>query len=137
MQFVLFVDSLWGIQKILAELVAQVNGDFIETALVVAESGKVLIDVLPLAVLLVCFLLEVGKKIALHLLLVKEIISFIYYRLIATTAKGFRFLTHTFVVVLFSLVLRLGIDVDAERFMTHDLHRTLIPIAGIVVEIEG
>lgn len=64
MQFVLFVDSLWGIQKIFAELVAQVNGDFIETALVVAESGKVLIDVLPLAVLLVCFLLEVGKKIA-------------------------------------------------------------------------
>ena len=30
-----------------------INGDFIETALVVAESGKVLIDVLPLAVLLV------------------------------------------------------------------------------------
>ena len=50
---------------------------------------------------------------------------------------GLRLRGHTFVVVLFSLVLRLGIDVDAERFMTHDLHRTLIPIAGIVVEIEG
>ena len=54
MQLVLCVDSLWGIQKVLTKLVAEVNGDFIETALVVAESGKVLIDVLPLAVLLVC-----------------------------------------------------------------------------------
>ena len=59
MQLVLFVDSLWGIQKILAELVAQVNGDFIEAALVVAESSEMLIDVLPLAVLFVCLLFEI------------------------------------------------------------------------------
>ena len=96
-----------------------------------------LIDVLPLAVLLVCLQLELGKEIAFHLLLVKEVVPLIDNGLLATAAEGFRLLTHTFVVVLFSLVLRLSIDVDAERFMTHDLHRTLIPVAGIVVEIEG
>ena len=36
----------------LTELVAQVNCDFIKAALVVTGSGKMLIDVLPLAVLL-------------------------------------------------------------------------------------
>ena len=80
---------LWCCQQILTKSVAEVNGDFIETALVVAEPGKVLIDVLPLAVLLVCFLLEVGTEIAFHLLIVKEIVSFIDYGFIATTAERF------------------------------------------------
>ena len=89
MQLVLCVDSLWGIQKVLAKLVAEVNGDFIETAHVVAELGKVLIDVLPLGVLLVCQFLEVGKEIAFHILLVEEIITLIDDSLEATAAYRF------------------------------------------------
>ena len=54
MQLVFCVDGLRCSYQLLTELVAQVNVDFVETAFVVAESGKVLIDVLPLAVLLVC-----------------------------------------------------------------------------------
>jgi hypothetical protein len=102
-QFVLRVDGLRGCQQILTEPVAEVNVDFIETALVVAESGKVLIDVLPLAVLLVCLLLEVAKEVALHLISVKEVVSLIDNGLIATAAEGFCLLTHTVVVVLLPL----------------------------------
>ena len=103
MQFALRVDSLRSGQKILTELVAQVNCDFIETALVVAETGKVLIDVLPLAVLLVCLLLEVGKEVALHLISIKEVVPLIDYGLIATAAEGFCLLSHTVVVVFLPL----------------------------------
>ena len=103
----------------------------------VTESGEVLIDVLPLAVLLVRLLLEVGKEVAFHLITVKEVVPLIDYGLIAAAAEGFCLLTHTVVVVLFSLVLRLCIDVDAEGFMAHDLHGGLVPITRVVVEIEG
>jgi hypothetical protein len=131
------VNSLRGSHQVFTELVAEVNVDFIEAALVVTESDEVLIDVLPLAVLLVCLLLEVGKEVTLHLFFVKEIIAFIDDGLIATTAEGFSLLAHTVVIVLLSLRLRLGINVDTERFMTHDLHGGLIPITWVVVEIEG
>ena len=131
------MDGLRSIQQVLTELVAQIHIDFIKAALVITESCEMLIDVLPLAVLLVCFLLEVGKEVALHLLLVKEVIPFIDYGLITAAAKGFCLLSHTVVVVTFTLVLRLGIDIDAERFMAHDLHGGLIPIARIIVQIEG
>ena len=97
------VDGLRSSQQILTELVAQVNAYFVKSALVVAETGKVLIDVLPLAVLLVCLLLEVGKEIALHLFLVKEVVPLIDYGLIATATEGFCLLTHTVVVVLLTL----------------------------------
>ena len=62
-----------------------------------------LIDVLPFAVLLVCLLFEVGKEVASHLITVKEVVPLIDYGLIATAAKGFCLLTHTVVVVLFTL----------------------------------
>ena len=85
------------------KVVAKVNVDFIEAALVVAESGEMLIDVLPLAVLLVGLLFEVGKEVALHLVSVKEVIPFIDYGLITTASEGFCLLTHTVVVVFLTL----------------------------------
>ena len=103
MQFVFCVDGLRCSYQVLTELVAQVNVDFVETAFVVAASGKVLIDVLPLAVLLVCFLLDVGKKVALYLITIKEVVPLIDDGLIATAAKGFCLLAHTDVVVLLPL----------------------------------
>ena len=97
------VDGLRSDHQILTELVAQVNVDFIEAAFVVAETDKVLIDMLPLAVFLVCLLLEVGKEIALHLFLVKEIIAFIDNALITAATEGFSLFTHTIIIVLLSL----------------------------------
>ena len=95
--------GLWRGHQILTEPVAEVNVDFIETALVVTESGKVLIDVLPLAVLLVGLLLEIGKEVAFHLFFVKEVVPLIDNGLIAAAAEGFSLLTHAVVVVLLPL----------------------------------
>ena len=112
---------------------------FIVTALVVTESGKVLIDVLPLAVFLVCLLFEVGKKVAFHLITVKEVVPLIDNGLIASATQCFgfdlrsksltlgnaqtsltllslnrNFLCHALVVVFLALVLGFGKDVDAK-----------------------
>ena len=81
---------------------------------------------LPLAVLLVCFLFEVGKEVASHLLLVEEVVAFVDNTLVAMTTEGFCLFTHTVVIIPLALVLRFGIDVDAERFMAHDLHRRFV-----------
>ena len=116
------MQSLWCCQQLLTKSVAQVHVYLTEGTLALREGTEVHIDVLPLGVFLVCQFLEVGEEISFHLLLVKEIVSFIHNGLIATTAEGFCLLSHTVVVVLLSLVLRLGLDVDAERFMAHDLH---------------
>ena len=69
---------------------------------------------LPLAVLLVCFLLEVGKEVALHLFTVKEIVPLIHYGLIASAAQRLGFLSHALVVVTLALVPGFGKDVDAK-----------------------
>ena len=137
MQLVLRVNGLRSGQQVFTELVTQIHVDFVEMAFVVAESGKVLIDMLPLAVLLVCLHLEVSKEVTFHLITVKEIITLIHYALIATAAEGFSLLAHTVVVVPFSLIFRLGVDVDSEGFMSHDLHSGLVPVTWVVVQIEG
>ena len=72
------------------------------------------IDVLPLGVFLVRQFLEVGKEIAFHLLLVEEIVSLIDDTLKSTATDGFCLLRHVVVVVTLTLVLRLGVYVDAE-----------------------
>ena len=101
------MDGLGCSHQILTEPVAEVNVDFIEAALVVAETGKVLIHMLPLAVLLVSFHLEVSKEVALHLISVKEIVPLIDNGLIASAAQCLGFLCHALVVVLLALVLGL------------------------------
>ena len=95
------------------------------------------IDVLPLGVLLVCQLLEVGKEITFHLLLVEEVITLVDDRLKAAAAYRLRFCCKTEVVLLLRQVPRLGIDVDAERLMTDNLHSALVTIAGIIVKVIG
>jgi hypothetical protein len=108
------VDGLRSGHQIFAEFVAEVNIDFIETALAITESGKVLIDMLPLAVLLVCLLPEVGEEVTLHLFLVEEIIAFIDNGLVASASECLGFLGHTLVVITLALILGLGKDVDAK-----------------------
>ena len=127
--------QLVGGQQVLAELVAEVHVDLVETALALSELLEMHVNILPLGVLLLGLLLEVGEEVTLHLLLVEEVIAFVDYALETTAAKRLGLLTHAVVVVTLALVLRLGIDVDAEGLMAHDLHRRFITIAWIVVQV--
>ena len=137
MQFAVLMQSLWCCQQILTEPVAQVHVYLPEGTLALRKGAEVHIDVLPLGIFLVCQLLEVGKEIALHLLLVKEVVSLIDDRLEATAPYSLRSCRKIEVVLLFHLVLRLGIDVDAKRLVADNLHRTLVTIARIIVQVIG
>ena len=129
--------QLVGGHQILFELVTEVNINLIEAALAVAELLKVEIDVLPFCVLLVGLLLEVVEEAALHLLLVEEVITLVDDALETTAAQGLGLLAHTVVIVTFALVLRLGVDVDAETLVTHNFHCALIPVARVIVQVKG
>ena len=78
------------------------------------ESIEVLIDILPLLILLLGFLLKVSEEVALHLFTVKEIVPFVYYTLETTASDGFAFFHHAVIVVTLTLILWLGVDVDAK-----------------------
>ena len=137
MQFSVLVQSLWCCQQIFSKSVAQVHVYLPEGTLALREGTKVHIDVLPLGVLLVRQFLEVGKEIAFHLLLVEEIVTLVDDSLEATAAYRLGSCRKVEVVLLFRLVLRLGIDVDAKRLMANDFHRALVTIAWIIVKIIG
>ena len=128
MQFAVLMQSLWCCQQILTKSVAQVHVYLTEGTLALRKGTKVHIDVLPFGVLLVCQFLEVGKKIAFHLLLVEEIVTLVDDSLEASAAYRLSSCRKVEVVLLFHLVLRLGIDVDAKRLMADNLHRVLVTI---------
>ena len=122
------MQSLWCCKQILTKSVAQVHVYLPEGTLALREGTEVHIDVLPLGVLLVCQFLEIGKEIAFHLLLVEEIVTLVDDSLEATAAYRLGSCRKVEVVLLFHLVLRLGIDVDAKRLMADNLHRALVTI---------
>ena len=122
------MQSLRCCQQILTKSVTQVHVYFPEGTLVLCEDAEVHIDVLPLGVLLVCQSLEVGEEIAFHLLLVEEIVTLVDDSLEATAAYRLGSCRKIEVVLMFHLVLRLGIDVDAKRLMADDFHRALVTI---------
>ena len=130
MQLSVLVQSLWCCQQILTKSVAQVHVYLPEGTLALREGTKVHIDVLPLGVLLVRQSLEVGKEIAFHLLLVEEIVSLVDDSLEATATYRLGSCRKVEVVLLFRLVLRLGIDVDAKR-ITSSCERCSLSV-GIV-----
>ena len=126
------MQSLWCYQQILTKSVAQVHVYLTEGTLALREGTKVHIDVLPLGVLLVCQSLEVGEEISFHLLLVEEIITLVDDSLEATAAYRLGSCRKVEVLLLFHLVFRLGIDVDAKRLMADDFPRALVTIAWII-----
>ena len=79
---------------------------------------------------------EILQEISLEFVLVEEIIPFIYYRLEPAATDGFGFLGHYIVEILLPLVLRIGIDINAKRFVTDYLHRFLVSISRIIIQIE-
>ena len=129
------MQSLWCCQQILPKPIAQVHVYLPEGTLALREGTKVRIDVLPLGVLLVRQFLEVGKEIAFHLLLVEEVVTLVDDNLEATAAYRLGSCHKVEVVLLFHLVHRLGIDVDAKRLMAADFHRALITIARIIIKV--
>lgn len=137
MQLSVLMQSLWCCQQILTKSVAQVHVYLTEGTLALREGTKVHIDVLPLGVLLVCQSLEVGEEISFHLLLVEEIITLVDDSLKATAAYRLGSCRKVVVILLFRLVLRFCIDVDAKRLMADDFHRALVTIARIIVKIIG
>ena len=132
MQLSVLMQSLWCCQQILTKSVPQVHVYLTEGTLALREGTKVHIDVLPLGVLLVRQFLEVGEEISFHLLLVEEIVTLVNDSLEATAAYRLGSCRKVEVVLLFHLVLRLGIDVDAKRLMADNLHRALVTIAWII-----
>ena len=126
------MQSLWCCQQILTKSVAQVHVYLPKGTLALREGTKVHIDVLPLGVLLVRQFLEVDKEISLHFLLVEEVVKLVDDSLGATAAYRLGSCHKVEVVLLFHLVLRLGIDVDAKRLMAKDFHRALVTIAWII-----
>ena len=137
MQLPVLVQSLRRCQQVLTEFVAQVHVYLPEGTLALREGAEVHIDMLPLGVLLVCQFLEIGKEVALHLLLVEEVVTLVDDGLEAAAADGLGSCRKVEVVLLLHLVLWLGIDVDAERLMADDLHRALVTIAWIIVKVIG
>ena len=126
------MQSLWCCQQILTKSVAQVYVYLPEGTLALYEGIEVHIDVLPLGVLLVRQFLEVDKEISLHFLLVEEVVNLVDDSLGATAAYRLPSCHKVEVVLLFHLVLRLGIAVDAKRLMAKDFHRALVTIAWII-----
>ena len=124
------MQSLWFCKQILTKSVAQIHVNLSKGTLALREGTKVHIDVLPLGVLLVCQFLEVGEEISFHLLLVEEIITLVDDSLKATAAYRLGSCRKVEVVLLFRLVLRLGIDVDAKR-ITSSCERCSLSV-GIV-----
>ncbi len=61
-----------GCQQIVAELVAELDGDVCESAFVVDEEFEVLIDERPLIFFLVGYLLEICLKVLTHTVLVEK-----------------------------------------------------------------
>ena len=131
------MQSLRCCQQILTKSVAQVHVYLPEGTLALREGAEVHIDVLPLGVLLVCQSLEVDKEIAFHLLLVEEIVTLVDDSFEATAAYRLGSCRKIKVILLFHLVLRFGIDVDAKRLMADYFHRALVTIAWIIVKIIG
>ena len=136
MQFPIGVDGLRGIKQILHELTAQINIHFIKSTFTVYKAFKMFVNVLPLDVLSVCQIFEVGKEITFHPVLVKESMILIEDGFIALVTQDGCLLHHACVEVLFLLVGRLGKDVDAQCLACDNLHGGIVTIAGIVVQAE-
>jgi len=79
---------------------------------------------------------EILQEVGLELVLVEEVVTLVDHRLEAAAADCLGLLGHHLVEVLLPLVLRVGIEVDAQRFVADHLHGLLVPVAGIIIQVE-
>ena len=125
-----------GRQQVFAELVAEVDVDLLEGTLAVYEVAEVEVDELPFGVMFTELTAEILQEVGLELVLVEEVVALVDHRLEAAAADGLGLLGHHLVEVLLPLVLWVGIEVDAQRFVADHLHGLLVPVAGIIIQVE-
>jgi len=94
------------------------------------------INELPFLVVLAELLTIVLQEIAFEFVPVEEVIPLIYNRFKSAATDGFGFLGHYIVEILLPLVLRVGIDINAKRFVTDYFHCFLVSISRIIIQIE-
>ena len=100
------------------------------------EVAEMEIDELPFLVVFAELLAVVFQEIRFEFVLVEEIIPFINDRFKAAATNSLGFLGHRFVETLFTLVFRIGVDINAKRFMTDNFHRFLVSIPRIIIQIK-
>ena len=137
MQCEVLVQALRSGQQILTKLVAEVHVYLLKCAFAMHEGMEMLVHMLPFTVLVVGEPFEVGKEVALHHLLVKEVVASVDNMAVSLAQDAFSLLCEELVVVALHLILWLGINVDAERLMADGLHGDLVAQVWIIVEIEG
>ena len=101
------------------------------------EVVEVLIHKRPFLVVFAELLAVIFQKIGFVFVFVKEIIPFIDNGFEPSAPDGFRLFRHGGVEVPFTLVLRIGIDINVQSLMTDGLHRFLVTISRIVIKVEG
>jgi hypothetical protein len=122
--------------KILHELATQVNGHLAKGTSAITENLEVFKYILPLLVLLIRQLLQVGNKVAVLFALVNDAKSLVDYLIVATATSHLCNFKHRIVMVSLHFILRLGVDVYTERIGYTALHGVRIPIAGIITKEE-
>ena len=113
-----------GRQQVLTELVAEINVELLKSTFSMYEVAEMEIDKFPLWVMFTELITEILQKISLEFVLVEEIIPFIHYRLESAATDGFSLLGHYLVEVLFPLVLRIGIYINAKRTQDNNPDKT-------------
>lgn len=98
---------------------------------------EVLVDFIPFLVFVAAHLLEVGKEIATHPLMVEEIELLINERRHSEAAYGFCFLQHLTIELSLHLIVWLSEDVDAKVFPASHLHGFGNSYSWIEIQIEG
>ena len=100
------------------------------------EVSEMEIDKLPFLVMLTELFAIILQEIGFEFVPVEEIIPFIHHRFKPATTDGFGFLGHYLVEILLSFVSRIGINIDAKRFMTDNFHCLFVSITRIIIQIE-
>ena len=101
------------------------------------EVMEMLIDKLPFLVFVPAHLLEVGKKVGFLLGLIQESELFIDERLYPDATNSLCLVQHIVVELPFHLVLRMGVDVDAEVLPAAHLHGFGVTDCRIIIQIQG
>ncbi|KGN67358.1 hypothetical protein JT26_08935 [Porphyromonas sp. COT-108 OH1349] len=95
-----------------------------------------LIDDAPLLIFLSAHFQEVCKEVGFHFGSIEKTKLFIDKRLYTDTSNSFRLVQHIHVKLSLHLILRMGVDVDAEILPTAHLHGFGIARGWIIIEIE-
>ena len=136
MQLLVGVYGLWCVKQVFHELAAQVHVHLLKGAFAVYKPLKVLIDVLPLDILLVCQFLKVGEEIPFHLGFVKEAVVLVKDGFVTPVAEYLRLFHHACVEVTLLLVGRFGENVNSQSFTCYHFHGDVVTIAGIIVQTQ-